>query len=143
MYHHDGLVVHKITLRRLHRVFRPRCVQIQRILCNKVKVYFYIAQTCIQSVGPLKAIYTSPPGRPVLYDSNSTSLESILATQQLLRENYSLTFPLLNIARYSFLQLSELGLHGENESESAQTLKRQQRWIQTQALLIASPAFYH
>ena len=37
--------------------------------------------------------------------------------------DYSLTFPPLSIARYSFIQLvSELGRYGENEN--AQTLKR-------------------
>ena len=37
------------------------------------------------------------------------------------REDYSLTFPPLSTARYSFMQLSELGHLGENEN--AQTLK--------------------
>ena len=32
------------------------------------------------------------------------------------REDYSLTFPPLFIARYSFIQLNELGCHGENEN---------------------------
>ena len=31
----------------------------------------------MQSVGPLKALYTSPPGRPVHSGTNSTSVESI------------------------------------------------------------------
>ena len=37
----------------------------------------------IQSFGPLKALYTSPPGRPVHSDTNSSSLGSILAMQLL------------------------------------------------------------
>ena len=45
-----------------------------------------------------------------------------LATQQLRVKTKSLTFPPLSIARYSFVQLSELGRRGENEN--AQTSKR-------------------
>ena len=56
------------------------------------------------------------------------------------REDYSLTFPPLCIARYSFIQLSELGCPGENEN--AQTLKWYQRGIQTGTLSIASPELY-
>ena len=37
----------------------------------------------ILSVGPLKKFYTSPPDRPVHSGTNSASLGSILATQQL------------------------------------------------------------
>ena len=43
----------------------------------------FVYSGIIQSIGPLKAIYTSPPGRPVHSDTNSASLGSILATQQL------------------------------------------------------------
>ncbi len=43
----------------------------------------------------------------------------------IMRKDYSLTFPPLSIARYSFIQLTELGRRGENEN--AQTLKQQQR----------------
>ena len=57
---------------------------------------------------------------------------------QLLHEGYSITFPELSIARYSFIQLSELMPRGENEN--AQILKR---WIQNRALSIASPEYYH
>ena len=41
---------------------------------------------------------------------------------QQLRNDYSLTFPPLSIARYSFIQLSRL-MHRE-VNENAQTLKR-------------------
>ena len=40
----------------------------------------------IQSVGSLKSLYTSRPGRPVHSDTNSTSPGSILATQPLRAE---------------------------------------------------------
>ena len=50
------------------------------------------------------------PGRPVHSDTNSASLGSILAMLQLRAKAKSLTFPPLSIiARYSFIQLSELG----------------------------------
>ena len=46
------------------------------------------------------------------------------AMLQLLRKDFSLTFPALTIARYSFKQLSELGRRGENEN--GQASKQQQ-----------------
>ena len=54
----------------------------------------------------------------------SASLGSILAMQQL-RNDYSLTFPPLSIARYSFIQLSRL--RRREVKENAQTSKRYQR----------------
>ena len=39
--------------------------------------------------------------------------------------DYSITLPIVYIARYSFIQLSEPGCHGENEN--AQVTKQQQR----------------
>ena len=49
------------------------------------------------------------PGRPVHSDTNSASPGSIQAMQQLRATTKSLTFPPLSIARYSFIQLSQLG----------------------------------
>ena len=49
------------------------------------------------------------PGRPVHSDTNSASPGSILARQQLRTKAKSLTFPPLSIARYAFIQLSQLG----------------------------------
>ena len=54
----------------------------------------------------------------------SASLGSILVMQQL-RNDYSLTFPPLSIARYSFIQLSRL--RRREVKENAQTSKRYQR----------------
>ena len=71
---------------------------------------------------------------------NSTSLGRILVSQQLLHEDYSLTFSPLSIARYSFVQLSELGRCVENRN--AQASKQQQRGFEP-GLSIESPAFYH
>ena len=67
------------------------------------------------------AIHASSPGRPVHSDTNSAALGSILAMQQLYKD-YSLTFPPLSIARYSFIQLS--GLRSREENENSQTSKR-------------------
>ena len=61
------------------------------------------------------------PHRPVHSDTNSASLGSILAMQQLRAKTKSLTFPPLSIARYSFIQLSRLRRREENEN--AQTSK--------------------
>ena len=66
-------------------------------------------KVCIRYVGPLKALYTLPPDRPVHSDTNSASLGSILAMHQLRATTISLTFPPLSIARYSLIQLSEQG----------------------------------
>ena len=49
------------------------------------------------------------PGRPVHSDTNSASPGSILVRQQLRAKTKSLTCPPPSIARYSFIQLSQLG----------------------------------
>ena len=49
------------------------------------------------------------PDRPVHSDTNSASPGSILVRQQLRSKTKSLTYPPLSIARYSFIQLSQLG----------------------------------
>ena len=73
-----------------------------------------------------KRFTLSSPGRPV---HSNTVLgfswkHSRLAMQQL-RNDYSLTFPPLSIARYSFIQLSRL--RRREVKENAQTSKRYQR----------------
>ena len=75
----------------------------------------------LYSVGPLKALFAPPSGRPVHSDTNSVSPGSILAMQQLRWKTKSLTFPPLSIARYSFKQVN-WGVNGENEN--AQSSKR-------------------
>ena len=88
---------------------------------NLVKCMFlYSVQYPVRCTAQ-SALHFSSPDRPVHSDTNSTSLGSILAMQQL-RVKTSFTFPLLPVARYSFIQLSELGRRGENEN--ARTLKR-------------------
>ena len=56
-------------------------LEIMVTLKSKVKVVFI--QRSLKSVGPLKALYISSPGRPVHSDTNPASPGSILATQQL------------------------------------------------------------
>ena len=72
----------------------------------------------IQSIGLLKALYTSPLDRPVHSDTNLTSLGSIQPCCNILRKDYSLTFHPQSIAGYSFLQLSELRHPGEKNCTS-------------------------
>ena len=68
-----------------------------------------------------KRFTLSSTGRPVHSDTNSASLGSILAMQQLLRNDYSLTCPPLSITRHSVLRVSRLRRREENEN--AQTSK--------------------
>ena len=85
----------------------------------KVKVCFLIAQYPVRWTAQSALHFT--PSRPVHSDANSNFLGSVLAA--ITREDYSLKFPPLPIAaRYSFIQLSELGHRGENEN--AQALKK-------------------
>ena len=88
-----------------------------------LKVWFYIAQYPVRWTDQ-SALHFSSPGRPVRSDTNSASLGSILAMQQL-RNDYSLAYPPLSIARYSFIQLSRL--RRREEKENAQTSKQYQR----------------
>ena len=74
----------------------------------KVKVCPYIAR---YPVHRLKALYTSPPGRPVHSKAISTSLvfsHAAIAARRLF-VHISTT---VCIARYSFIQLSELWQRG-------------------------------
>ena len=60
-------------------------------------MYVFI-QRSIQSVGPLKAFYTSPPATPVHSDINSASLGSIKPCCKYCMKTNSLTFSPLSIA---------------------------------------------
>ena len=78
---------------------------------KKGKGSFYIAQypvrwTAQSALGP--TLFASPD-RPVHSGTNSASPGSILVRQQLRAKTKSLTCPPLSIARYSFIQLSQLG----------------------------------
>ena len=91
------------------------------IISKKVKKgSFYIAQYPVKRSFLYSAV-SSPldrskrftlfasPDRPVHSDTNSASPGSILARQQLHAKTKSLTCPPLSTARYSFIQLSQLG----------------------------------
>ena len=68
------------------------------------KGMFYIAHYPVRWTAQ-SSLHLSSPGRPVHSDTNSASLGSILAMQQL-RNDYSRICPPLSIGRYSFIHLS-------------------------------------
>ena len=90
---------------------------------KKVKVWFYIALYPVRWTAQ-SALHSHPLADLFIPTPFSASLGSILAMQQL-RNDYSLTFPPLSIARYSFIQLSRL--RRREMKENAQTSKRYQR----------------
>ena len=90
---------------------------------KKVNVWFYIALYPVRWTAQ-SALHFPPLADLFIPTPFSASLGSILAMQQL-RNDYSLTFPPLSIARYSFIQLSRL--RRREVKENAQTSKRQQR----------------
>ena len=90
---------------------------------KKKKVWFYIALYPVHWTAQ-SALHFPPLADLFIPTPFSASLGSILAMQQL-RKDYSLTFPPLSIARYSFIQLSRL--RRREVKENAQTSKRYQR----------------
>ena len=86
----------------------------------KVKVWFYIALYPVRWTAQ-SALHFPPLADLFIPTPFSASLGSILAMQQL-RNDYSITFPPLSIARYSFIQLSRL--RRREVKENAQTSKR-------------------
>ena len=87
---------------------------------KKKKVWFYIALYPVRWTAQ-SALHFPPLADLFIPTPFSASLGSILAMQQL-RNDYSLTFPPLSIARYSFKQLSRL--RRREVKENAQTSKR-------------------
>ena len=87
------------------------------------KLWFYIALYPVHWTAQ-SALHFPPLADMFIPTPFSASLGSILAMQQL-RNDYSLTFPPLSIARYSFIQLSRL--RRREVKENAQTSKRYQR----------------
>ena len=89
-------------------------------ISKKIDMILYSAVSSL--LGRSKRFTLFLPWQPVHSDTNSASLGSILAMQQL-RNDYSLTFPPMSIiARYSFIQMS--GLRRREENENAQTSKQ-------------------
>ena len=93
----------------------------------------FLYSTCIHSVGPFKAFYTTPLGRPVHSGTNLTSLGSILAKQQLWAKTKSLTFPQPSIARYLLIYTTEW------RKRKCPNFETVTNGIRTRALSIASP----
>ena len=91
-----------------------------RELILKKNVWFYIALYPVRWTAQ-SALHFPPLADLFIPTPFSASLGSILAMQQL-RNDYSLTFPPLSIARYSFIQLSRL--RRREVKENAQTSKR-------------------
>ena len=85
-----------------------------------IKVWFYIVLYPVRWTAQ-SALHFPPLADLFIPTPFSASLGSILAMQQL-RNDYSLTFPPLSIARYSFIQLSRL--RRREVKENAQTSKR-------------------
>ena len=100
------------------------CMYLRASIHNlHVKVWFYIALYPVRWTAQ-SALHFPPLADLFIPTPFSASLGSILAMQQL-RNDYSLTFPPLSIARYSFIQLSRL--RRREMKENAQTSKRYQR----------------
>ena len=83
---------------------------------------FYIAQHTVRWTAQTQsALYFTPwQNRSFRHQLDFSGKHSSRAANT--RENYSLTFPPLSIARYSFIRLSELGCSGENENVQAYSM---------------------
>ena len=101
----------------------PCLLQLLKKKKEKKKVWFYIALYPVHWTAQ-SALHFPPLADLFIPTPFSASLGSILAMQQL-RNDYSLTFPPLSIARYSFIQLSRL--RRREVKENAQTSKRYQK----------------
>ena len=103
--------------------FTPLSKLIQSDYLSTPFIWFYIALYPVHWTAQ-RALHFPPLADLFIPTPFSASLGSILAMQQL-RNDYSLTFPPLPIARYSFIQLSRL--RRREVKENAQTSKRYQR----------------
>ena len=105
-------------------VWRKLCLDFSLFLAGSCSyrgmVWFYIALYPVRWTAQ-SALHFPPLADLFIPTPFSASLGSILAMQQL-RNDYSLTFPPLSIARYSFIQLSRL--RRREVKENAQTSKR-------------------
>ena len=104
----------------------------------KKRVSFYIAQYPVRWTAQNALHFT--PWQTCSFRHQLGFSGTHSAMLQLLCKYYSLTFPPLSIARYSFIQLRQLGRHGENKN--ALDFEAVAKGIRTQALSCESPAFY-
>ena len=121
---------HTHTHTQIHNYYGCPCIDVDSIdkkpldncffVVCQVKVWFYIALYPVRWTAQ-SALHFPPLADLFIPTPFSASLGSILAMQQL-RKDYSLTFPPLSIARYSFIQLSRL--RRREVKENAQTSKR-------------------
>ena len=101
-------------------------------------VFLYSA--CIPSIGPLKALYTSPPGSTVHSGTNSASLGSILAMQQLRAKTIHSHF---QHHLYNQVVIYTAEWTGASRREwKFPSFETVAKGIRTRGPLIASPAFY-
>ena len=97
--------------------FSPPVLNTTVIIHTKTKkVHSYTARYPVLRTTQSALDFT--PGRPV--HSNAISFSGKhSAILQLLHKDYSFTYPPLSVARYSFIQLSELWQRGTNETAKA------------------------
>ena len=98
------------------------------LLYNIIKVEVHIALYPLLSCPwDCSKRFTLPRGRPDHSNAISTSLGSIqpCTHTHTLHEDFSFRYPSLSVARYSFIQLSELWQRGMNEI-ATKVSKRQQ-----------------
>ena len=87
---------------------KKKCVTLPSGSKNKKMCFLYSALSSPLNRSKRFTLFALPD-RPAHSDTNSASPGNILAMQQLRATTKSLTFPPLSLARYSFIQLSQLG----------------------------------
>ena len=112
----------------------------QKRCCIKLNVCFYIVLYPVHSTA--ESTLHFPTWQTVHSDTNSTSLGSIPATQQLRAMTTHSLFPPLCVVMYSFIQLSELGHRGENENAEASKWQQRENF-RSRAFSNDSSAFEH
>ena len=116
----------RLLIRRI--VFRRRCVNTHGATVNRGEI-----------VSMYAGLYTLPPGRPVHSDTNSASLGSILATQQLRAKTIHSHF---HHCLYQVLIYTAEWTGASWSERKCPNFKTVAKGIRTRALSIASPTFY-
>ena len=88
----------------------------QQTLIIIKKARFYIAQYPVHWTAQSTLHFAHPPPRRPVHSRHQLNFSGKHSRRIIMRNDYSLPFPPLSIARYSFIQLSELGRRGENET---------------------------
>ena len=129
-----GRYISKITRQHLRRMFVSN-IAVKRVVdflanyrhyrylkVNKAKVRSYIARYAV--LGTAKSALPFTPWHTCSFQHHFDFSGKHSATLQVLREGHSFRYPSMSVARYSFIQLSELQQSGMNEI--AKSSKRQQ-----------------